>query len=92
MAKINMKEIIQELNEQKELMDLQEASENSGSDSNPSEDELNDEDLITLLPKSVLSKNQRRIVQENEEEKIKKKETPPDNTPKVPPKKDEVKV
>ncbi len=73
-------------------MDLQEASENSGSDSNPSEDELNDEDLITLLPKSVLSKNQRRIFQENEEEKIKKKETPPDNTPKILPKKEEVKV
>ena len=33
-----------------------EGSSDGGSDSNPSEDELPDEDMITLLPKCVLSK------------------------------------
>ena len=35
---------------------MQEKSE-SGSDSNPSEDELGDEEMVHILPKSVLTKN-----------------------------------
>lgn len=38
-------------------------SDSEGSDSNPSEDELPDEQMIKLLPKSALTKKQKLILQ-----------------------------
>ncbi|KAL4471141.1 hypothetical protein ABPG72_019083 [Tetrahymena utriculariae] len=58
-------------NEQK-IINMEPKSDSDGSDSDPSEDELSDEQMIKLLPKSVLTKKQKKLL-EQEEEKAKEK-------------------
>ncbi len=51
-----------------------EAEDSLGSDSNPSEDELKDEELVHILPKKVLSKKQKSLLQQMEEDERKRLE------------------
>ena len=52
-------------------MDEGEDSESVGSDSNPSEDELPEEELIKIIPKKLLSKKQRKLLQDEKDKKNK---------------------
>ncbi|KAL4483318.1 hypothetical protein ABPG72_007960 [Tetrahymena utriculariae] len=64
---------IQEMAENKELLESGNKSD-SGSDSNPSEDDLDDEELLDIIPKNALSKKQKEIMNERlKKEKIDKK-------------------
>ncbi|EAS07091.3 zinc carboxypeptidase family protein (macronuclear) [Tetrahymena thermophila SB210] len=64
---------IQEIAENKELLESGNKSD-SGSDSNPSEDDLDDEELLDIIPKNALSKKQKDIMSERlKKEKIDKK-------------------
>ncbi len=73
----DLSKMLEELKAQKEILAEQDKSSSSASDSNPSEDELCDEELLEILPKGVLSKNQRRLLQEREDEKGSPKKAPP---------------
>lgn len=53
---------MQEIRNNQQLVDQGEDSESAGSDSNPSEDDLPDEALVTILPKKVLTKHQKRVL------------------------------
>ena len=66
--KVNLTKIIE--NEQ------QNNEQSFESDSNPSEDELEDEQMVKILPKSVYSKKQTKILQQirEREKEAKKKE------------------
>ncbi|EAS05471.2 zinc carboxypeptidase family protein (macronuclear) [Tetrahymena thermophila SB210] len=70
---LNKNSILKEIkdNEQK-IINMESKSDSDGSDSDPSEDELSDEQMIKLLPKSVLTKKQKKLL-EQEEEKAKEK-------------------
>ncbi|KAL4428971.1 hypothetical protein ABPG74_011167 [Tetrahymena malaccensis] len=70
---LNKNNILKEIkdNEQK-IINMEPKSDSDGSDSDPSEDELSDEQMIKLLPKSVLTKKQKKLL-EQEEEKAKEK-------------------
>ena len=67
---------------QKQMIKMVEEADSEGSDSNPSEDELGDEELIKIMPKNVLSNRQKQIMAEQETKAQKEQEKIIFNSPK----------
>lgn len=61
--------MLDELQQQKKLIEEQDKSESSCSDSEPDEDELEDDEKICIFPKSMLSKKLKMAIQAREDEK-----------------------